>query len=138
MRVIPDDVHGALAVYAEARGESFTGQLAVANVIRERMRLKYASDGTVVGTVWRPMQFSWTNSGDPQRGQVLAVDDTNPGWKVAKRAWKQSKDHTVLPPHTVLYHSDAVKPYWAKAKTVKFVRAIGHHLFYTDEDAVKP
>jgi len=135
VRVIPDDVHGAMAVWAEARGEPYEGKIAVANTIRERMRLKYASDGSVVGTVWRPAQFSWTLSTDPNRDRTLKVDDEDPSWQESVRAWAESAVRQVVPAGTVLYHAVGTFPYWAKAKSVKFVKQVGRHLFYTDEEA---
>lgn len=48
----------ALCVWSEAAGESLLGKQAVAQVIMNRMRLKYESDGTVQGTVLYPNQFS--------------------------------------------------------------------------------
>lgn len=135
MRVVDDDTFGALNIYAEARGEVFEGQVAVGNVVRERMRLQYASDGTVVGTVWRPNQFSWTKSGDEQRIRVLEVDDQSPAWQRALQAWRESATRSVVPEGTVLYHNTKVQPYWTRATTVVFVDQIGNHLFYRDTEA---
>ena len=71
-RVISDDTLGALCVFAEARGEPYEGQVAVGNVIRNRTRLKFFSQGTVVSTVFQPYQFSWTNTPDAQRAPAIA------------------------------------------------------------------
>ena len=51
-----DETLAALTVYLEARGESFAGKMAVAAVIRNRMKMKYQSDGTIRGPVLRRSQ----------------------------------------------------------------------------------
>ena len=130
MRVIPDEIWGPLNIWAESRGEPFEGQVAVGFVVRERMRLRYFSDGTVLGTVWRPSQFSWTLASDKQREKVLSIDMDDASHATARRAWDLSGASDVLPPKTVLYHAASVNPRWASSNDVKFVKQIGHHLFY--------
>lgn len=44
--LVPDDTWAILTIIGEAAGEPYVGQLAVAEVIRNRMRQRYASDGT--------------------------------------------------------------------------------------------
>lgn len=133
MKLISEDAWGVINILAEARGEPHDGQVAVGNVVRERMRLRYASDGTVLGTVWRPNQFSWTLSGDKQRQRVLSADDEDPSVAAATRAWEESAERLVVPRGTVLYHADYVSPSWKDAGTVRFVKKVGRHLFYTDK-----
>lgn len=135
MRVVPDEVWGPLNILAEARGEPFDGQVAVGFVTRERMRLGYFSDGSVLGTVWRPKQFSWTLASDKQRHRVMAADDEDQAFITAKVAWEQSEGSDILPPGTVLYHADYVRPGWATSHKVQFVRQIGRHLFYKLKEA---
>lgn len=131
MFAVAPDVWGAMNIYAEARGEPFDGQVGVGFVVRERMRLRHFSDGTVVGTVWRPAQFSWTLSTDPQRARVLAADAESAAWITARLAWERSEGSDLLPPGTVSYHSDRIAvPDWAKSPDFTFVRKIGAHLFY--------
>jgi spore germination cell wall hydrolase CwlJ-like protein len=48
-----------LCAFQEAAGECDDGVAAVARVIVNRMARRYASDGTVAGTVLAPDQFSW-------------------------------------------------------------------------------
>ena len=130
MRLISDDTWGAINIWAEARSEPFDGQIAVGNVVRERMRLKYSSNGTVVGTIWRPKQFSWTLGSDPQRLWALSLDDEHHAWARAMEAWKESASVYAVPPGTVLYHAEYVSPRWAE--NAEFVKQIGAHLFYKD------
>lgn len=49
----------ALCVLEEAGGEPDEGRAAVARVIANRMKRKYQSDGTMVGTVLHYDAFSW-------------------------------------------------------------------------------
>lgn len=48
----------ALCLYSEAQGEPHAGKCAVAQVILNRMREHFQSDGTVLGTVLHPNAFS--------------------------------------------------------------------------------
>lgn len=132
MRLVSEDTWGVVNILAEARGEPYDGQVAIGNVVRERMRLRYASDGTVLGTVWRPNQFSWTLSTDKQRQRVLSADDDDSAVAAATKAWHESSERLVVPRGTVLYHADYVSPSWKDANTVHFVKQVGRHLFYTD------
>lgn len=126
-------VWAAMCIWAEARNQPFDGQVAVGISIRERMRLRHFSDGTVVGTVWRPSQFSWTLATDPQRARVLAVDAESDTWITAQQAWEASEGSTLLPPGTVSYYNPAAVPRtpgWAVSDEFEFVRQIGDHRFY--------
>lgn len=89
-RLIPDDLWGALTLYGEARGESYLGKVAVGEVIRNRMARGLASDGTVVGTVLKPKQFSCWLDGDPNRLAIARVEDTDPAWQSCVAAWAES------------------------------------------------
>jgi spore germination cell wall hydrolase CwlJ-like protein len=132
MQVISEDTWGALCIFAEARSEPYEGQVAVGNVIRTRMKKKYFSDGTVVDTVTRPYQFSWMNSNDRQRTRCLRVDDADPAWKQAVKAWEDSALLDVVG-DAVLYHAEEVHPWWAKAEGIAYVKRIGRHLFFRSE-----
>lgn len=130
-RVIPDDLWGILCVYAEARGEPYEGQVAVANVVRNRTRMRFFSDGTVVSTVTMPFQFSWMNHGDRQRERVLGSvwDDT---MRKAARAWFES-EHTQIVPDATHYYADYIAaPSWAKSNRMEFVARIGRHAFFRE------
>jgi spore germination cell wall hydrolase CwlJ-like protein len=50
----------ALCAFEEAAGEPDDGVAAIVRVVLNRMDRRYASDGTVAGTVLAPDQFSWT------------------------------------------------------------------------------
>src|SRR5512139_1457762 len=127
--VIDPDRLAALCIFAEARGEEWGGQVAVGNVIRNRMARRYFSDGTVAGTIFKPLQFSWANAYDPQRVRVFETDDTDPAYVVAMSAWKASADSRPGG-DALLYHAEYVKPSWATADSVRLVRQVGRHLFY--------
>lgn len=132
-RVIPDDIWGALCIYAESRSEPYEGQVEVGRCIRLRAQRKFFSDGTIAGTVWNPYQFSWTNAGDAQRLRVLQAKESDPAWTLACKAWEESGRMSLddAPTH---YHADYVQPYWAKVYGMQFQKRIGRHLFYRDMD----
>lgn len=126
-----------VTIWQEARGESYAGKLAVAQVIRNRMLKQYQSDGTVAGTVLRPYQFSGWNTEDGSRVSSALVDRDKDGYIHCKEAWFESSStlYPLFP--AVLFHSTHMDkfPYWAKAETVDHLMTIGNHAFYTDEAA---
>lgn len=128
-RILSDDDIAILCIFAEARGEEFAGQVAVANVIRNRTREKYFSNGTVISTVTWPHQFSWLNTADKQRCRVLSACWDEPGIKSAEAAWHESA-RTNEVGDALFYHADYVTPWWASAERIEFVKRIGRHLFY--------
>lgn len=133
MRLIGDHVWGALTVWCEARSEPYEGQLAVAEVIQTRMRRKYLSDGTVVGTVLKPYQFSCFNTEDVNRRRAAILEDTDPAYLMALQAWRDVAAGKSVVPNALHYlNPAAVKrlPAWASPET--FIRAIGAHHFHTD------
>jgi N-acetylmuramoyl-L-alanine amidase len=132
-RVIPDDVWGILCIFAEARGEPYEGMVAVGNVIRNRTAKRHFSDGTVVGTVSKPYQFSWLNTGDAQRTRVLGACWDESSCRLAAQAWFES-EHVKLVGDALWYHASYVSPAWAKAEGIEFVRRIGRHLFFRQAD----
>lgn len=138
--LLPPVCLAAATIRMEADAEPYLGKLAVATVIRERMRLKYSSDGTVAGTVLRPLQFSGWNTADPNRIRVCQAMMEDPATQEALRAWKES---ATVPPDflhgAVLYHATPVilahlglaVPRWAHMAS--FIQQIGNHLFYRDD-----
>lgn len=129
-RLIEDWIWAVLTIWQEARSQSYAGMRAVAEVIHNRMRLHYQSDGTVVGTVLRPWQFSGWNTRDPNRLMAARLSEDDPKLKACIAAW-HSTERPLLPLDTVLYYNPAVvekPPNWALPD--KLVAVVEAHHFY--------
>ena len=137
--LIPSTCLAVATLIGEAGGEPHEGKVGVAIVLRNRMKLRYASDGTVAGTVLRSKQFSMYNDDHPDTQlfvRVCQTDDLSPVAAACFQAWHESGNEAARAQfwqdfeRVVLYHTEAVKPEWANKAT--FVRKIGRHLFYED------
>jgi cell wall hydrolase len=124
------------AIYHEARGESESGQWAVANVIINRaFSKKFPS--TICGVVFQnadqgryKCQFTFACDGRSDFGTEKGA--WNRAVKMAQVAYHefQAGDRPgVVPNSTLYYHTTAVSPSWSN----KFTRVatIGSHLFYS-------
>lgn len=116
---LSDDVRClATAVYFESKGEPIEGQLAVAQVIVNRLESgRFAS--TICGVVRQPGQFTFAYH-TPAAGaewriaQAVAIVAATGNW------------HEVAP-ETTYFHAKRVAPGWSRMKRVS---AIGNHIFY--------
>jgi spore germination cell wall hydrolase CwlJ-like protein len=122
----------ATAIYFEARGESEKGQLAVAQVVLNRLK-NPAYPKSICGVVYQNRwirngcQFSFACDGTSHR-----IDEPGP-WKVAQDlATKVVNDEsgTFLADigTATHYHAVYVRPYWAR--WMKKADKIGNHIFY--------
>ena len=106
---LADDIpakHAIKCIMGEARGESFEGQVAVAEVIRRR--------GKLVG-IYGCSYATYTEA----------------EWKEAERAWKKSRYTNYSKGATHFESIDFKKPYWSK--NMKLVTTIGKHQFYLEK-----
>lgn len=126
----------AQAIYHEARGESATGQLAVANIIVNRAR-STKFPGSLCGVIYQN-----ADKGRYRCQFTFACDgrDDTPG---ERRAWLRSQDLArevyaefaqgedigVLPGSALYYHTNAVRPSWAN--TFSRVAVVDSHIFYS-------
>ncbi len=109
----------ARAVYFEARGEPLAGQLAVAQVILNRVASgRYA--GTVCGVIAQPGQFSFNHARTPAGGH---------DWQVAKAiaAIAATAAWDVVAPQATAFHATRVNVSWT---SMHKVGTIGNHVFY--------
>ncbi len=119
----------AEAVYYEARSESRSGQLAVADVVKNRVTSKHYPD-TICEVVYqgahRPFacQFSFACDGSMDR---LPQD---PAWQRSQDIARLSLTGFVsdLTKNSTHYHTVEVNPDWAE--TLEFKAQIGFHKFY--------
>lgn len=132
VRLVDDDHWAILTIIGEAGGEPYIGKVAVAEVIRNRMKRKYASDGTVIGTVLQPWQFSMWRNVDPAIRLAAKADDDDKHVQEAIKAWKDSATSNITA-GAVLYHTTMIAPPgWTNAASVKVATTIHRHVFYTD------
>ena len=132
-----------IAVYKEARGESFKGKIAVAEVIRNRKNHHTRFPKTLCGVVTQQGQFSWHNgpkSLQIKPGQLKQPKDKS-AYLDAKKAAVEALNGSDLT-HGSLYFvhrrvameslsrddSDVKKQLWLKK--MKFQVRIGSHNFY--------
>ena len=73
--LLPLERLGIATLIGEAASEGVRGMTCVAEVIRNRMERRYASDGTVEGTVWYPMAFSCWNGNIRWRARLARIDE---------------------------------------------------------------
>lgn len=120
----------AEAIYFEARSEPRDGQIAVAQVVLNRLKNpKYPN--TICGVVYQnksmrnACQFSFACDGIPER-------ITEPGpWAKAKKIANQIVQGKVSIPEvdaSTHYHATYVRPNWAP--TMQRKKKIGKHIFY--------
>lgn len=73
----------ARCVYAEARGESYQGQVAVAAVVLNRVKSS-SFPNTIAGVIYQPYAFSSVNDGQinltPNQTAISAAQDALNGW----------------------------------------------------------
>ena len=114
----------AVAIYHEARGEPFPGQLAVAEVIMNRARSgRYPT--TLCGVVKQPWQFSFVRG-----GRFPAVNTSSASWSYAQAIARIAANRLAdaLPEDVLWYHADYVAPSWGRR--LSRVEKIGAHIFY--------
>jgi len=122
----------ARAIYFEARSEPEAGQIAVANVILNRVKSKSYPD-TICGVVYEgahrmnSCQFSFACDGkqDVPRG----AKEWNKAKQLASRAMSGDAYVRVVSTATH-YHADYVSPRWSGH--MKRLIKIGRHIFYHD------
>ena len=121
----------ATAIYFEARGEPAKGQLAVAQVVINRLK-NPAYPNTICGVVYQnknmrnACQFSFACDGIKDR-----ITDRN-SWAeaetLARRVLSEENWWNNQVGSSTHYHANYVKPRWAR--TMKKMQKIGHHIFY--------
>lgn len=114
----------ATAVYFEARGEPFEGQLAVAEVVLNRANSgRYPSSYCAV--VKQPWQFSFVRN-----GRFPRIDKDSNAWSYAQAITKIAARRLAnkLPQDVLWYHADYVAPSWGRR--LSRVEKIGAHIFY--------
>jgi hypothetical protein len=111
----------ATAVYYEAKGEPLTGQLAVAQVILNRVKSgRFAQ--SICGVVYQPRQFSFANG-------ARSVAPQNAQWQVAAAIAKVAiaRNWQEVAPAALYFHADYVAPGWGKGRRIA---QVGNHIFY--------
>ncbi len=120
----------ATAIYFEARGESYRGQVAVAQVVQNRVKDR-RYPGTICGVVFQNQnkrnacQFSFACDGIPEY-----VNDST-AWAQAQDIAKRFTDGQLYLTEVgdaTHYHATYVRPDWAPRMTK--VTQIGLHVFY--------
>jgi len=133
MRLISEEALAIVTIMQEAAGEPYPGKLAVAEVIRNRMHKKYASDGTVSGTVLRPLQFSGWNARDPGRIRSVRIDTEDPVVRDCQKAWAEAMAGSQTVNGAVLYYNPSIipeTPEWALPDSAIPICVIGQHHFF--------
>lgn len=120
----------ATAIYFEARGEAYRGQVAVAQVVMNRVKHRlYPS--TICGVVFQNQskrnacQFSFACDGIPER-----INEPKP-WKQAQEIAKGVVDGNLYLTEVGFathYHATYVYPHWAPR--MKKLTKVGLHVFY--------
>lgn len=109
----------ARAVYFEARGEPLEGQLAVAQVILNRVASGRFAD-SACGVIDQPGQFSFAHDRSIGSGNDWRIAEAIARIAVANR-WAE------IAPRAVNFHAARVAPGW---NNMARVTQIGHHVFY--------
>jgi spore germination cell wall hydrolase CwlJ-like protein len=124
---VPDEEQHCLAgaVYFEARGEPITGQLAVAEVVLNRVASKKYPD-SICAVVKQPWQFSFV-----KKGKFPEIDKQSKSWSKAVAVARIAREELdeKLSKDVLWYHADYVAPVWRKALDKE--DKIGLHIFYS-------
>lgn len=115
----------SLAIYYEARDQSLEGQIAVAEVVLNRVESSKFPD-TVCDVVWQRKQFSFTHDGKPENPKHRSWE---PIQELAEDILNRPDDY-LLGHGATHYHAVYVDPYWASK--LEMVGKVGDHIFYKE------
>ena len=119
----------AEAVYYEARSESRSGQLAVADVVKNRVKSKHYPN-TICGVVYegahRPFACQFTFACDGS----MDISPKGKSWERSREIAQLSLTGFVpdMTKNSTHYHTLAINPLWAG--TLEYKATIGFHKFY--------
>ena len=131
--LVPDWQWAVMTILQEARSQTLDGMIGVAEVIRDRTKSKFYSNGTVISTVLWPYQFSGWNTKDPNREICGKMELDNPLVIMAIRAWRIANNNfTSLTGGALFYHASSMNPFpdWATSGEVEKTTQIQDHIFY--------
>jgi len=111
----------ATAVYFESKGEPLEGQLAVAQVIINRVQSQRFAD-SICGVVNQPNQFSFSKTGK--------IREHSSSWKTAIAIARiaNSQSWAEITPDALFFHANYVSPSWRHGR--ERISQIGAHVFY--------
>jgi cell wall hydrolyse, putative len=127
----------ARTIYGEARGESISGQEAIASVVLNRVafskrRGRYWWGNSIADVCQAPWQFSCWNKNDPNYQKLIKVGSEDINFCMCRRIAERAiggtlEDKTNGATH---YHTNSCFPAWAHGKQP--CAEIGAHLFYNN------
>ena len=107
----------AKIIYAEARGESYTGQVAIGAVVLNRVK-DSRFPNTVAGVIYQPWAFTAVNDGqinlEPNAKAYQAADDALNGWD---------------PTYGSVYYYNPKTATSSWIRSTKYFTQIGNHIF---------
>lgn len=125
------DEVAARTLWGECRGESDLGKLAVAWVIRNRVKSgRWGS--TPAAVCLANLQFSAWNANDPNRRKMLELDENDLDLARCRFAWASSETGDD-PTHGAMHYL-VTGTYARWAEGIKPVATIGHHSFFAGVD----
>ena len=131
VELVPPWIWAVMTILQEARNQSFDGMLGVAEVIRDRTKARFYSDGSVISTVLFPFQFSGWNTRDQNRIICGKMELANPKVQDAIRAWRMcNTNNTETVGGALFYHSKHMKNYPSWSKVFPVTAIIQDHIFY--------
>lgn len=123
------DLVAVQTIYLEARGESKEGQVAVGEVIRNRVAIGGWWGNSVKKVCLRDYQFScWNNLPEAERSLRNAWDRE---MQESARSWEISRKTNLVRGATHYCRYDSW-PAWRSH--MKFIRRIGNHLFFKERN----
>jgi spore germination cell wall hydrolase CwlJ-like protein len=133
VKLVSDVTWGIITLWMEGRGETHVGKVAIAEVILNRTKAKYSSDGTIAGTCLRAFQFSSWNTTDTNRLVGAKLDDTDSVVQLCIKAWEEAvlnlTTGKATVPGALLYYNPRIPaPAWVANSD--FIATVDHHSFY--------
>lgn len=116
------EVHAAITIYHEARGESMQGQIAVCHVILNRCLIRAQS---IKEVVFAPKQFSCFNDGHPPIDDYAALLKAQ---EAVDRCLAERLEGKNLHGSDHYFATYIAPPSWSKEMAL--VTTIGKHVFF--------
>ena len=117
---------GAKNIYYESRGEPDLGMIAVAHVVRNRVKSPQWPSNTC-DVIYQNNQFSWVNDGISNQPKLNNPIDRE---SFIKSAWVHiiASNHDDITNGSTHYHKIGHAPYWSFGMTITAI--IKDHIFY--------